>query len=117
MESFSDRLVALMGERGMNQRDLSQATGISQGTISKYINKRQMPKSRELYAISKVLGVQMESWFDDAPFPTPKPKDSKPKVTLANLDTKISRLKQNAAEAAVSVEKLLAAITKLEEAL
>jgi hypothetical protein len=36
---------------------------------------------------------------------------------IASLDVKISRLKQNAAEAAVSVEKLLAAIKKLEEAL
>jgi len=117
MESFSGRLVALMEKRGMNQRDLSRATGISQGTISKYINKRQMPKSRELYAISKVLEVQMESWFDDTPLSTPSPMDSKPKVLIASLDVKISRLKQNAAEAAVSVEKLLAAIKKLEEAL
>jgi transcriptional regulator with XRE-family HTH domain len=117
MEFFSKRLVALMDEKGLTQRELSRATGVSQGTISKHINGKQMPKSRELYEISKVLGVQMESWFDAAVTSNEKPRDSKSKVRGTDLNAKINRLKQNAAEASASVEKLLGAIKKLEGAL
>ena len=117
MESFSTRLVALMAERGMTQRDLSQASGVSQGTISKYINGKQVPKSRELYMISKALSVQMESWFEGVFIEKRNPQYSKQKTRVGDLNNKISQLKENAAAASASVERLLNSIQKLEGAL
>jgi len=59
----------------------------------------------------------MESWFDGSPLTEPDSIDSKSKVHVANLNAKISRLKQNAAEASASVERLLVSINKLEDVL
>ena len=66
MESISERLSSLMSAKGISQSELAAASNISQGAISKYLAGTQFPKSRELYALSKVLGVTMESWFSDS---------------------------------------------------
>ena len=65
METFSDRLRSLLAMRGISQKNLADAANLTQGAISKYLNGHQEPKSRELYSISKVLNVPMESWFGD----------------------------------------------------
>jgi len=65
METFFSELSLLMEKRGVTQQELSSMSGISQGTISKYRNNKQVPKSKELYAISKSLGVKMEYWFGE----------------------------------------------------
>ncbi len=52
-----------MKEKGLTQSELAERASITQSTVSKYIRGVQEPKSRELHAISKVLGVSMDSWF------------------------------------------------------
>jgi transcriptional regulator with XRE-family HTH domain len=59
METFSDRLSALMTERKINQKTLSTLAGVAQGTISKYLNGQE-PKSAELFRMAQVLGVTMD---------------------------------------------------------
>ena len=76
MDKFSSHLKRLMAEKGVTQAELAARAALTQGSVSKYINGHQEPKSRELYAISKALGVSMESWFEDEPrmgIPTPLP--------------------------------------------
>lgn len=66
--NFSVRLLETMRRRGLTQKELSMMTNLSQGAVSKYLRGASLPKSLELYRMSKVLGVPME-WLmgDDAP--------------------------------------------------
>lgn len=59
METFSERLLALMKARGITQKELSAIAGISQGTISKYLNGQE-PKSAELCRLARTFGVTMD---------------------------------------------------------
>ena len=59
METFSERLLALMKARGITQKELSALAGISQGTISKYLNGQE-PKSAELCRLARAFGVTMD---------------------------------------------------------
>lgn len=59
METFSERLLALMKARGITQKELSAIAGVSQGTISKYLNGQE-PKSAELYRLARAFGVTMD---------------------------------------------------------
>lgn len=54
-----------MKRRGLTQKDLSLLTNLSQGAVSKYLRGVSLPKSMELYRMSKVLGVPMEWLMGD----------------------------------------------------
>jgi len=69
MEHLSSRLKRLLKEKGLTQSELAARASITQGAVSKYVRGASEPKSRELHAISKVLGVSMESWFTGLPLP------------------------------------------------
>lgn len=62
---FSLRLLEIMKRRGLTQKDLSLLTNLSQGAVSKYLRGVSLPKSMELYRMSKVLGVTMEWLMGD----------------------------------------------------
>lgn len=66
--NFSLRLLEIMRRKDLTQKDLSIMTNLSQGAISKYLRGASLPKSLELYKMSKGLGVSME-WLmgDDDP--------------------------------------------------
>lgn len=66
--NFSLRLLEIMRRRDLTQKDLATLTDLSQGAVSKYLRGVSLPKSLELYKMSKVLGVPME-WLmgDDEP--------------------------------------------------
>lgn len=64
LDIFGDNLLSLLDENGLTQQDLSQMAGISQGTISKYVNKIQMPTVRALLAISYALGESLDDLMD-----------------------------------------------------
>lgn len=61
---FGDNLQYLMDENCVTQHQLAEMTGLSQGTISKYVNKTQMPTVRALLAISYVLGESLDDLVD-----------------------------------------------------
>ena len=52
---FSNRLCAKMHKFGYNQSLLSEATGISQVTISKYINCKATPTAYNVQKLAKAL--------------------------------------------------------------
>ena len=66
--NFSLRLLEIMKRRDLTQKDLATLTDLSQGAVSKYLRGVSLPKSLELYKMSKILGVPME-WLmgDDEP--------------------------------------------------
>lgn len=53
---FSDRLRALMELHGLDQRKLADCLGVSQGTISRYLNGRE-PRGETLVLLGKIFGV------------------------------------------------------------
>lgn len=57
---FGIRLRYMMSRKGFNQRDLSEATGISYNNISLYINGKVSPSFYNVDKISKALGCSMD---------------------------------------------------------
>ncbi len=61
---FSKHLASLLDENYMTQNDLSIDTGISKGTISKYVNGLQIPTVRALLAMSYSLNESVDDLID-----------------------------------------------------
>lgn len=55
LETFSANLQRIMNDRGISQRELADAAGISEAAVSRYINKRQVPNGNTIVIMAKVL--------------------------------------------------------------
>lgn len=55
MDIFAGNLQSLMDEERMSQNELSRRTGISQGTISRYLSAQCMPSVNALVNIAHVF--------------------------------------------------------------
>lgn len=64
LDIFSGNLISLLDENYMTQNELSIETGISKGSISKYVNGIQMPTVRALLAISYALDESVDDLID-----------------------------------------------------
>ena len=64
---FGDNLVDMLRKANLTQEDLSEMTGLSRSTISRYIRKRQMPSPKALVNIAEALECDYEGlmWFGD----------------------------------------------------
>lgn len=58
---FAVRLRRLMFREGISQKDLSDMTGISEVTLSNYINGKRTPNFFNVDKISKALGCSIDS--------------------------------------------------------
>lgn len=58
--TISDRIFRLMKERGMTQKQFSEATGIAQSSISDWKRKKTNPVSDKIMIICHVLDVTPE---------------------------------------------------------
>lgn len=57
------RIKCALGDTGYSQRELSEMTGITQVTISRYVNGLRIPSATNLKAIADALGVGIEYFF------------------------------------------------------
>lgn len=57
---FSFRLRKRMKRKGYNQRQLAELTGLSEVTLSRYINGVREPSSSVVYRIAKVLNCTVD---------------------------------------------------------
>ena len=64
LNAFGDNLARLMYESRFTQKDLAEMSGLSEGTISKYLNKRQMPNVKAILNISYVLQCDVSELID-----------------------------------------------------
>ena len=64
MEIFSENLQEIMQERGYSQKRLADESGLDQGTISRYLNHKQMPSVRAIVNIVWCLGCNYEELMD-----------------------------------------------------
>ena len=55
MDIFAANLQSLMNEERMSQNELARKTGISKGTISRYLNAQCMPSVNALVNIAHVF--------------------------------------------------------------
>ena len=56
---FAEDLRALMIERGINQKELAMATGLTEAAISYYLSGKRLPNIKSINAINKALGVTL----------------------------------------------------------
>lgn len=56
---FGDNLRDLMKEAGISQRELARDAGLSEGTVSAYLNKKKMVGVRALINICIVLDCEL----------------------------------------------------------
>ncbi len=52
-----ERIRSLLEARGMTRKELAEASGLTEATISRYINGTRTPKSISISAIAKALDV------------------------------------------------------------
>lgn len=64
LEIFGDNLLDMLDEANMTQRELADATGLSESTISKYIHKQAVPGVKALVNIANVLNCSMDDLID-----------------------------------------------------
>ena len=55
MEIFSNNLKALMDESGITQAELAKESGLTEASISRYLNKKRMPSVSALSNIAHVF--------------------------------------------------------------
>ena len=64
LDIFGDNLASILEEEQISQKELSRLTGLSESTISKYINKLQMPTVRAIINISYALDWSFEDMLN-----------------------------------------------------
>lgn len=67
MDIFADNLQGMLDEGNMTQKDLAEVTGLTQPSISNYLNKRRMPSVKALINISSFFGLSVDDliYFGD----------------------------------------------------
>ena len=64
LDIFSDNLMDMLNEQGYSQEELAYETNLSQSTISKYINKKQMPSLKAIINIAYALDCSIDEFID-----------------------------------------------------
>lgn len=64
LNAFGDNLRDMLESVGMSQRELAEQTGLSTGTISKYIHKQSLPGIKAIVNIAYVLDCSMDDLID-----------------------------------------------------
>ena len=103
---FRARLDALLAERGISQRELAAATGLTPQSVSNYVRgTRSLPAAEELYALAKYFGVTMESFLGTADRQAGKDQ-KKPISPPKKLREAAKRLERMAAELKTQADEL-----------
>ena len=66
--TISERIFALMKEKGITPRELSRLTNIPYSTISDWKNKNNNPASDKIMSLCRILGVAPETLLGDPDF-------------------------------------------------
>ncbi|GAA2542321.1 helix-turn-helix domain-containing protein [Pseudonocardia hydrocarbonoxydans] len=57
----TEKISAAIRSSGMTQREIARAVGLSEGSISHYVNGWRLPSAGNLYRLAGVLGVDVRS--------------------------------------------------------
>lgn len=64
MDIFGDNLRDILKEQNMPRRELAQVLGLSEATISNYINKKQMPTMEVIVNMAYELSMSIDELID-----------------------------------------------------
>lgn len=64
LDIFSNNLIDMLNEQGYSQEELAYETNLSQSTISKYINKKQLPSLKAIINIAYALDCGIDELID-----------------------------------------------------
>lgn len=64
LKIFGDNLLVILDEYLLTQKDLAEMTGLSEGTISAYVNKTKVPGVRAILALSYALDISCDELID-----------------------------------------------------
>lgn len=81
-ENFAANLDRLLSANRMTQRAFAEAVGVTEQTVSKWMNLRVFPEDKQIDRIAKVLGVTYEELVRD-----PGTKLAKGLVPAKDIDT------------------------------
>ena len=62
--AFKDTLIRLMHDRNMKAAELSRRSGVTEASLSEYINGKKEPMGKASIAIAKALGVTLDELWD-----------------------------------------------------
>lgn len=62
LDIFGDNLRDILIEQGYTQKEFADAIGVSESTISRYIQKQRMPTVPILINMSMELGIDLEEF-------------------------------------------------------
>ena len=61
---FGDNLIDMLKEANMTQKELADASGISESMVSDYIHKRRAPRIRSIINIAYTLDCSVDDLVD-----------------------------------------------------
>lgn len=64
MNIFGDNLAKMISKAGYSQEEFAKEAGLSQSTVSKYINKQQLPGIKAIVKIAYVLDCDVTELAD-----------------------------------------------------
>lgn len=64
MDIFGDNLRDILKEQNMSRRELAQVLGLSEATISNYINKKQIPAMEVIVNMAYELSMSIDELID-----------------------------------------------------
>lgn len=64
LDTFADNLRDILREYGYSQRDFSEATDITEASISRYIMAQRIPNIRSFVNMSYELGIMFDELMD-----------------------------------------------------
>ena len=64
LEIFGDNLKDILDAGGYTQRQLAEASGLAESTISRYISKKQVPCVKALVNIAYALDCSLDDLMD-----------------------------------------------------
>ena len=62
---WNEKVLKLMKERTINQKQLAQLSGINESSISRYLHSGQKPRMDVIVNIAKALNVETEYLLDE----------------------------------------------------
>lgn len=63
--TWKEKVTKLMNERGISQKQLSQLSGITESSISRYLHNDQRPRMDIVVNIAKALHVETDYLLDE----------------------------------------------------
>ena len=67
MDTFANRLRSALTYRGLTQKQLAEASGVTEAAISKYLAGERIPRSVTVSSLAKALHVPIAELIDQGP--------------------------------------------------